>query len=166
MPKLTTIKEHLSVAELERRYRQCQDATEKTHWYIVWLLATKKRVSEVATLTTFTPGWVRHIARRYNQAGPDGLADRRKSLPGVKPLLDAALQAELDHLLQQPPPTGGQWNGVLVAEWIATKLGHKVHRQQGWVYLKRLDYSAQVPRPTHQRAADQTASEQFKKTEW
>lgn len=162
MPKLTTIEAHLSLAELEQGYRNCQDLTEKTHWQVVWLLATSKRVAEVAAITTFSSGWVREIARRYNQKGPSAIADRRRDLPGVKPLLDQTLQAELDQLLQQPPAEGGQWTGPRVAEWIAQRLGHKIHRQQGWAYLKRLDYTAQIPRPTHKRA-DKAAQIEFKK---
>ncbi len=163
MPKLTKIQDYLSQAELQERYRLATEAFERSRWQVIWLLATPKPVKEVAEVTGFSPGWVRELARRYNVLGPQGLDDRRKTLPGVKPLLTKELQAELDQTLQQSPPQGGQWNGPKVAEWIATKIGRKVYRQQGWAYLQKLDYTSQQPRPHHAKA-DQQAQLEFKKT--
>jgi transposase len=149
MPKLTEIQDYLSQDELKQRYSQAAEVVERIRWQIIWLLATKKPVKEVAVLTGFTQGWVRELARRYNKEGPAGLDDRRKQLPGVPPLLTKELQAELDQALQQSPPEGGQWNGPLVAKWIAAKIGRKVQRQVGWAYLQKLDYTLQQPRPHH-----------------
>ncbi len=161
MPKITTIKDYMSQEELQKRYRQADNAVERSHWQIIWLLSTK-RVSEVAEITGYTANWIRELARRYNAQGPAGLDDRRKSIAGAKPLLDKTLQAELDLVLQQPPVDGGLWNGPKVAEWIASKIGRKVHRQRGWDALGRLNYTLQQPRP-HNAKADAEAGEQFKK---
>ena len=162
MPKITTIKEYLNEEELLNRYRQAENPAERSHWQIIWLLATKERVNQVAQVTGYTPGWIRELARRYNKLGPEGLVDRRQSIPGAKPLLDKSLQAELDQVLQQPPPDGGLWSGPKVAEWIATKLGRKVHRQRGWEWLERMDYTLQQPRP-HHASSSAEAVEEFKK---
>lgn len=162
MGNYTKITEHLSLADLQARYNQSTDVVEAAHWQIIWLLASAKRVSEVAELTGKSPGWIRELARRYNQLGPAGLADRRKSLPGVKPLLTQTLQQELDQALQQSPPDGGQWSGPKVAAWISQKIGRKIGRQVGLSYLYKLNYSLQQPRP-HHASADKQAQAEFKK---
>ena len=162
MPKITTIKDYLSQEELHERYRQADKVAERTHWHIIWLLSSGKRVKEVSQITDYTECWIRELVRRYNQTGPSGLDDRRRHITGATPLLSPNLQSELDLLLQQPPPDGGFWNGPKVAEWLGTKLGRKVHRQRGWDALGRLNYTLQQPRP-HNAKADVEVGEQFKK---
>ncbi len=41
---MARIVEHLSVAELERRYRAARDATEARHTQAIWLLAQGRDV--------------------------------------------------------------------------------------------------------------------------
>lgn len=163
MPKRTTIKEYLTVAELENGYRICRDVTERERWLMIKLLASGKTVAQVSEITGCTRKWICEIARRYNQLGANGLVDRRRTLPGVKPLLDENLRAELERALQKPPPTGGQWSGVKVAAWISERLGRPVCRQIGWVYLRLLNYTPQIPRPTHIHTADKKERAAFKK---
>lgn len=163
MPKQIKLKEYLSEAELELRYRGSDNPAERSHFQIMWLVSCQKTVKEVETVTGYSGGWIRELIRRYNQAGPEGLADRRKTIAGAPSLLTKELQNELEERLQQPPPDGGQWSGRKVADWIATKLETKVHRQRGWDYLVRLNYSLQQPRPHHAKA-DPVAQTAFKKT--
>jgi transposase len=162
MANYTKIIEHLSLADLQERYQQSTDVVEANHWQIIWWLACSKRVSEVAILTGKSENWIRELARRYNRLGPTGLADKRKTLPGVKPLLTETLQQELDAALQQPHPDGGQWNGPKVAAWITSKIGRKIGRQVGLSYLYKLNYALLQPRPQHS-AADKQAQAEFKK---
>jgi len=35
--KAIALHAHLSLEELEQRYRSCQDAREKTRWQVIWL---------------------------------------------------------------------------------------------------------------------------------
>ncbi len=49
------IVEHLSVEELEARYRAAQDATEARHLQAIWLLAQGRTVLEVAEVLAFVP---------------------------------------------------------------------------------------------------------------
>ena len=51
MPKRITIIPHLSVDDLEQRYRQATEAIERSHYQIIWLLATGRPTSEVAAVT-------------------------------------------------------------------------------------------------------------------
>ena len=61
---------HLSVDELEARYRAARDATEARHLQAIWLLAQGRTVLDVASLLAFAPRWVEQLAARYNAHGP------------------------------------------------------------------------------------------------
>lgn len=157
---------HASTQELEHRYRKARDPVERSHYQIVWLLSEGKTTREVCEVTGYSPGWVRQIARRYNERGVEGLGDRRHSNPGAKEraLLDEAGEAELVEALQGPPPGGGMWSGPKVALWIAQRNGlQMVHVQRGFEYLRKIRYSPQLPRPQNASAADSSEQEAFKK---
>jgi transposase len=163
VPKYITITMHLSVNELAHRYRKASSPIERSHFQIVWLLAQGKRVSEVAETTGYCANWIRILARRYNQNGPQALGDQRQHNQGALPLLSKAPQQEdLRQALSQAAPDGGLWTGPKVACWMATLLGRKISAQRGWEYLKRTGYSLQIPRPRHHKA-DRDRQEAFKR---
>ena len=168
MPKRIELSPHATTEELEHRYKKAKDPVERSHFQIVWLLSEGKGTEEVSEVSGYSPGWVRKIARRYNEQGVQGLGDRRHHNPGAKEraLLDEAGEEELREALQEPPPTwvgGGMWSGPKVALWIAHRNGvEKVHAQRGFEYLRRARYSPQVPRPSNARAED-SEKEAFKK---
>ena len=54
MPRQVQIQPHLSVEELEQRYRQASDGVERSHYQIIWLLAKGRRSSEVAQITGYS----------------------------------------------------------------------------------------------------------------
>ena len=168
MPKRLELSPHATTQELEHRYRKARDPVERSHRQIVWLLSEGKTTGEVCEVTGYSPGWVRTIARRYNELGVDALGDRRHANPGAREraLLDETGEAELLEALQEPPPAsvgGGMWSGPKVARWIAQRNGlGKVHVQRGFEYLRKARYSPQVPRPANVRA-DASEKEAFKK---
>ncbi len=150
---------------MESRYRKARDPVERSHYQIVWLLSEGKTTREVCEVTGYSVGWVRQVARRYNERGVEGLGDRRHSNPGAREraLLDEAGEAQLLEALQGPPPGGGMWSGPKVAHWIAQRNGlEQVHVQRGFEYLRKVRYSPQVPRPEN-AAADASEREAFKK---
>ena len=148
------IVEHLSVEELEARYRAAQDATEARHFQAIWLLAQGRTVLEVAEVLAFVPRWVEQLAARYNASGPGALGDRRRCNGRPASLLAPELLAALAERLKRPPDDGGVWSGPEVAAWMAGHLGRAaVHPQRGWDALRRLGWSLQSPRPRHPRAA-------------
>jgi transposase len=169
MPKRIELSPHASTKELEHRYKKARDPVERSHLQIVWLLSEGRTTEEVRRVTGYSPGWVRQVARRYNERGVEGLGDRRHRNPGAKEraLLDEEGQAELREALSDPPPTsvgGGVWSGPKVARWIARRNGlEKVHAQRGLEYLRKVGMSAQVPRPSNAKGADPSEREAFKK---
>src|SRR5215218_8959735 len=94
---------HLTPEEVDRRYRGCAGAAEKTRWHVLWLVTRPDlplSATAAAKLVGFTPAWGRALLKRYNARGPDALADGRRD-NGADPKLTPAQQAE--------PPDGGLW---------------------------------------------------------
>lgn len=152
---------HLTAAELRARYRACRDAKEGRRWHALWLVAAGRSAAQVAALVGLDPSRVRQIIRRYNAAGPDSVADGHHRNPGGPQMrLTAAQRDTLRAALAGEPPGGGLWTGAAVAAWIdaATEPDTPTWPQLGWVYLRRLGQTPQLPRPRHARAA--TAEEQ------
>ncbi len=67
---------HLSVDELEQRYRRAQEPRERTWWQMLWLLARGQTARQVADSTGYSPYWVGQLARRYNTQGPQAMQNR------------------------------------------------------------------------------------------
>src|SRR5215213_6482382 len=100
---MARIVEHLSVEELEARYRAARDATEARHYQAIWLLARGRTVLEAAEVLAFVPRWVGELARRYNGHGPAALGDQRRRDGRVASLLTEAVLAALAARLKEPP---------------------------------------------------------------
>ena len=155
---------HLSVAELEARYRAARDVTEARHFQAIWLLAQGRTVLEVAEVLAFVPRWVEQLAARPNASGPAALGDRRRRNGKAASLLTEAVLAALAERVRTPPEDGGLWSGPKVAAWMARRLGlQRVHPQRGWEALRRLGWSIQAPRPRHARAATPEQRSDFKR---
>ena len=160
--KRLNVANHLTVDELEQRYRQATDPVARSQWQILWLLVLGRATVEVATVTGYSTTWMYAIVRRYNQEGAAAIGDRRQANPGKTPLLAPPQQAELEQALDGPAPDGGLWTGPKVARWMSAKLGRTIHPVRGWELLQSLGYRSYVPRPRHAKA-DLAAQEQFKK---
>src|SRR3954464_9174211 len=139
---------HLSIAELESRYRAAQEATEARHLQAIWLLAQGRTVLEVSEVLAFVPRWVTQLAARYNACGPAALGDRRRRNGKAASLLTGDVLSALAARRKAPPEDGGLWSGPKVAAWMARHLGlAAVHPQRGWEALQRLEWAVQAPRP-------------------
>ena len=156
---------HLSVEELEQRYRAAHEPHERTWWQIVWLLARGQTATRIAESTGYTRTWIGQIAKRYNAEGPTGMVNRQRTTSWrAQRLLSAEQQEELRQALAGPTPEGAKhWTCRAVADWMARKLGRPVQAQRGWDYLQRLKHSRQAPRPRH-ALADPEQQAEFKKT--
>ena len=111
MPKRISISPHLSLDELETRYRQAKAPIERSHYQIIWLLAQGRPTQEVAAVTGYSRNWIYELVWGYNRIGPESLGDGRHQNPGAEPLLTDVQQALLWQALQGPAPDGGLWNG-------------------------------------------------------
>jgi transposase len=150
MSRRITIQAHLSLEELQARYREAKDAAERSHYQIIWLLASGKPTEEVAAITGYSRSWIYELVWGYNRLGSEALGDKRHQNPGAKPLLNDVQQAQLWQALQEPPPDGGLWTGAKVAAWISELIGRKVSPQRGWEYLRALEMRRRRPRPEHE----------------
>jgi transposase len=138
MGRHISLETHLSVDELEGRYRRATDAVARSRWQMLWLLARGQTARQVAAVTGYSAYWIGQIARRYNQEGPAGVEDRRHQARGRAPALAAEQQEELRQVLAGPAPEGDHWTGRTVAEWIGAHWGRPVSPWLGWAYLRRL----------------------------
>jgi hypothetical protein len=157
---------HLSIAELEARYRAARDATEARHFRAIWLLAQGRTALQVSEVLAFVPRWVRQLAARYNASGPEALGDARRRNGKPAGLLTEGVLSALAARVRTPPEDGGVWSGPKLAAWMAWHLGlARVHPQRGWEALKRIGWSIQAPRPRHPpRAATPAQREALKKS--
>jgi transposase len=147
-----TIPPHLTLDELEHRYRRATDPVARSQWHIVWLLSGGTPTAAVARVTGYSVNWVREIARRYREEGPAGIGDRRHTNPGAEPLLTARQQERLRAALAGPAPDGGLWTCRSVAAWMSATLGRPVSEQRGWEWMRRLGFTPQRPRRRETRA--------------
>ncbi|MBX9579022.1 MAG: helix-turn-helix domain-containing protein [Gemmataceae bacterium] len=111
---------HLPVGKLRYKYRTCRHPVEKPRWHALWLLArvdAPRNPSEVADVVGLSAVTVRAVLHRWNDHGPDGVADRRKD-NGADPKLTARRRAALYAALQERPPDGGLWTGPKVAKYV------------------------------------------------
>jgi len=155
---------HLSVAELEARFRAARDATEARHVQAIWLLAQGRTIAEVSSVLAFVPRWVEELLQRYNAHGPAVLGDLRRHNGRAASILTEEVLAALKERVKRPPDGGGLWSGPKVAAWMAVRLGREhVYPQRGWDALKRIGWSVQMPRPRHPAAATPEEQAAFKR---
>lgn len=158
------IAEHLSVEELGRRARTHGNACAARHYQAIWLPAQGHTVAEVAAVTGFVSRWLEQLARRYNEFGPDGLGDRRRSNGATARLLTPELLDRLRTCLEIPPSDGGRWNTTKIAAFMAQELGlASVYPQRAWDALQAIGWSIQAPRPKNPAAAGPEEQVAFKK---
>jgi transposase len=162
MTRRISLEPHLTIHELEGHYRSTKDPVERSRWHFLWLLARGLTAKVIASITGYSAYWIGRIARRYNEDGPDGVKDRRHQSRPSTPLLSASQQDELVAALAVgSAPEGDRWSGRTVAAWISQRLGRRVGRQLGWVYLRRLGARLRMLRPRHVQA-DPQAQADFK----
>lgn len=146
MPKRIAITNHIRTEELLVRYRQ---ATERSHYQIIWLLPTGKTPQEVAQVTEYTRIWIYQLVKRYNQFGTSALVSQRHHNPGKESNLTDVQQAQLWQVLEDKAPDSGLSNGHKVADWLSELTVKRISRHRGWEYLQQMTYKLRVPRPEH-----------------
>jgi len=156
---------HLSIEDLEDRYRCCVDACSGRHYQTIWLLAQGHTITEVSDITCFVPRWIEELLSRYNALGPKALGDLRRHNGAQPSVLKPDLLAALKRRLREPPPDGGVWTSGKVARWMAQQLGlEKLAPQRGWEALQAIGWSIQSPRPKNPKSATPEQEAAFKKS--
>ena len=157
---------HLPVGKLRYKYRACRHPVEKPRWHALWLLARTdqpRTAAQVADLVGLSAVTVREVLHRWNDHGPEGVADGRRG-NGADPKLTPRRRDALYAALQKRPPDGGLWSGPKVARYVADRWGVTVRPETGWRWLRDLGFTLQVPRPSHPRSADTPTRRARKKT--
>ena len=98
---------HLTIDELEARYRRAHEPTERSWWQILWLLARGQTAKTVAESTGYSRYWIGQIAKRYNAEGPAGMVNRQPTRTRRTPRLLSSAQLEaLRQALSGSAPDG------------------------------------------------------------
>jgi hypothetical protein len=61
---MARVADHLSVAELERRFRVCRDTVEARYVKVIWLPAQGHTVGATSRVTAFGPRWIVQLLER------------------------------------------------------------------------------------------------------
>lgn len=150
---------HLSVEELEQRYKSAMDTKEVRRWHALWLIARGRSISDTARIVGMHRYTVRDILKRYNARGAEGTLDRRSMNAGQPPRLNPEQQGRLREALRGPAPDAGLWTGPKVAQWIAHETGRPAPKKLGLQYLKRIKARLVAPRRRHTKAATKEEQE-------
>ena len=162
---MARVAEHLSISELEERFRAAKDPILARHVQVIWLLAQGHTTAHVSAVTSFVPRWIEQLLARYNAGGLPALGDLRRNNGRAPSLLKPELLERLRVRLADPPPDGGLWTSRTVALWMAGELGlASVSAQRGWEALRQIGWSIQKPRPRHAKAATPEEQAAFKKS--
>ncbi len=114
---------HLSVDELERRYRAAKEPNERSWWQILWLLSQGHTAVQIAAVTGYSAYWIGQIAKRYNTEGPAGMHNRRHTTSHRNPpTVPPALQEELRQAVAAAAAHHEHWTGREAAAWIGARL--------------------------------------------
>ena len=149
--------------QLERIERWESDALRAKRLRIVMLAMRGYTAPAVAMSVGLSRRVCQQWGQRFNEFGPDGLADRRgaeKRLP-----LTIEQQEEIRKRLDAGPAPQDvvcSWRGVTVKRILAEEFGMLRSWSSVYKLLQRLGYSHLRPRP-HHRQADPQAQEAFQR---
>ena len=122
------VADHLSVVELEERYRTRPDACSARHYQAIWLLAQGHTIEETAETTCFVPRWIEELLARYNAIGPQALGDLRRNNGAPPSVLKPELLAKL-----KVPASGAAAGWRFVDERQGRTLdGRRTRPSQSW----------------------------------
>jgi len=129
---MATVVGHLSVDELEARYRASLDVTQARHFQTIWLLAKGHTVREVCETMSFGERWIDQVRERYNAFGPDALGDRRCGNGSQPSVLEPQLLGGFVSALTIPRPTvAGGLARRLPAGWRSNWAWRSSRRRAG-----------------------------------
>jgi hypothetical protein len=106
---MARVADHLSITELEERFRTAKDPILARHAQVIWLLAQGHTTAQVSAVTSFGPRWIAQLLVRYNAEGVPALGDLRQRNGRAPSVLKPDLLERLRVRLADQPPDGGLW---------------------------------------------------------
>ena len=163
MPKILTLKNHLTKKQLQRKYLSCRHSQEKKRWQALSLMADGKIASAVATELGMSANWMSKTVRRYNEGGVAGVKNKSKN-EGSQTLTADQVKA-LDGEIESGKTADERlWRATQIKRWVFEKTGTQIHRTTAWRMFAKLNYTQQVPRPAHEERASEAEQAEFKKS--
>ena len=163
MPKILTLKNHLSQKQLRRKYLSCQHSQEKKRWQALSLMAEGKVASAAATELGMSANWMSKTVHRYNEGGVAGVKNKSKN-EGSKTLTEEQVK-ELEGAIESGKTADERlWSATQIKRWVHEKTGVEIHKTTAWRMFVKLDFTRQVPRPAHRERADEGEQAEFKKS--
>jgi transposase len=155
----------LSASELRREAARTDDAPQARRLLALAMVLEGAEREAAAASCGMDRQTLRDWVHRYNAEGVEGLRDR--PLPGRKPRLTPAQEAELAALVAQgPDPTRDgvvRWRRVDLQTLIEQRFGIKLHERTVGKVLAKLGFRRLSVRPHHPEV-DAAAQATFKKT--
>ena len=163
MPKILTLKNHLTKEQLRRKYVGCQHSQEKKRWQALSLMAAGKVASTVATELGMSANWMSKTVHRYNEGGVTGVKNKSKN-QGSKTLTADQMKV-LDAEIESGKTADERlWSATQIGRWVTEKTGTEIHRTTAWRMFAKLNFTQQSPRPAHEKRASEAEQEEFKKS--
>ena len=163
MPKILTLKNHLTKKQLRRKYLSCQHSQEKKRWQALTLMADGKVASAVATELGMSAEWISNTVHRYNEGGVAGVKNKSKN-KGSKTLTAKQLE-ELDAAIESGKTADERlWSAAQIKRWVREKTGTEIHRTTAWRMFAKMNFTQQTSRPAHEERASEVEQEEFKKS--
>jgi transposase len=169
MPRVSRIKEHLPLEEVQRRHRREKRPAQKRRWLIVLSLQADPRLAaEVARQLDCSCSLVNQTVAAYNREGPAALEPPAPRVDAAqRPQRRAYLSVEAEAALLAPFAEQAALGRLVTARPVRlaleARLGHAVHARTAERLLARQCWRKLVPRPRHPDA-DLAAQQAHKKS--
>ena len=163
MPKKLVLENHLTNKQLRRKYLSCQHSQEKKRWQALSLMAEGEIAITVAKRLGMSANWISETVHRYNDGGAAGVKNKSKNQSSKT--LTAEQVKQLEGLIESGKTKEERlWSATQIGRWVAENSGKQIHKTTAWRMFAKLNFSRQVPRPTHQERASEEAQTEFKKS--
>lgn len=142
-------------------YRATTCAVERRRAQFFALLAERRSLHEVLSITKYSVPAAHLVIKRYHEHGLAGLQDGRRQNQGAPRVLSAEEQQRLATRLHEDFKQGIVWDGKQVQAWVEHEFGKQVYLGRTYEFMRAAGLSPQTPRPQHVQS-DPVAQEAFK----
>lgn len=130
--KVVHLEPHLTAAQMRGRRDTASSVRERLRWDILCGVVETPHLLAVARRLGVSDQQVRNVVRRYNEGGPEAMADPRQGRPLMKKrLLTLEQEAELQAWMAQGRPSNAE-----LAAWMAERCGKTPDATSLWIYRR------------------------------